>query len=91
MSKTAAKPAPMPDAEKASTRARTLATREDYFVAKIAKVFEPAAGEDLWEVLFVGRYTGNTKAVIAGDPKDAQLPYRAWVREDGTGYVTEGW
>lgn len=72
----------------AEKRAKRIISTEDYSLDKIYRVL-PAGPE--WEVLFTGRYTGNTRAGILGDPTGVKLPYRCWVREDGTGFVTEGW
>lgn len=76
---------------KARDRAKRLAGREDYDVGPVYAVLEPIDDDGLWEVLFTGRYCGNTKAKIPGDAKDFKGPYRCWVREDGTGFVTCGW
>lgn len=74
------------DSNTTTHRAQQIARRDSYSVRKIWRVYEESG-----EVLFTGRYLGDNRANIAADPEGEELPYRVWVRPDGTGYVTSGW
>jgi len=76
------------DENAAAHAAKRIALRDGYYVRRIWRVF-PGVPET--EVLFTGRFKGDARANIPADPEGEELPYRVWVREDGSGYVTVGW